>query len=105
MAYINYTASPTQYVVSTTPSINTAWANFTINITNTANSLKGLATTMQLWGQSVSGVNWSSLKSRRCYSQVRCRDCARWAKIINDHGTRWDVECSRCPGLREGFIP
>jgi hypothetical protein len=52
------------------------------------------------WTTSFS-VGAHQIKSRRY--NVRCRSCARWAKIVKMH-SRWDitVDCQRCLGLNKG---
>lgn len=41
--------------------------------------------------------------------RVRCRGCARWAKVISQRQvvggpTRWRVNCERCMGENDGFV-
>ena len=37
--------------------------------------------------------------------RVRCRGCARWAKIIEEKSGYLTVNCERCLGKNQGFIP
>lgn len=74
--------------------INTALLNFGTATSNMSTNLTAFSNVV---------VKWQ--KAPRWKSQVRCRGCARWAKEISHRGLgRYTIECSRCPGVTEGFV-
>lgn len=84
--------------------------NWTYVGTNTATSTVTFNYTWNMNTTYLTGGNsWVPPKKvKNGKYRVRCRGCARWAKIIDEKTSGWGnpvwkVHCSRCFGENEGF--
>lgn len=105
--------SSTSVVYSSTPGLNpspiTGWQT---SFSGTISSL--MPSTTASFGSlnaNVSTSTWTLVRPVNPHAQVkkgkyrvRCRGCARWAKVLRGYGSGLVVNCDRCLGEKPGFL-
>lgn len=82
-------------------------ATYNVTMTWGSGTTAGAGTNGSLYTQTFSGQNWALQKINKRH-RVRCRGCARWAKVVDKKQAGWGisytVNCERCMGENPGFV-
>ncbi len=84
-------------------------ATYTVTMTWGTSTTAVVGTNGNTYTGNITGPKWVSPKKLPKRHRIRCRGCARWAKVIDKKmlatgNVAYTVHCERCLGKNPGFI-